>query len=314
MRTFVFALCVFFLGILSANGSDPQSTADNGPFLFSYFRDNGQDGLHLAWSKDGLVWKPLNSDKPLTKPVVGEKLMRDPSIVQGPDGVFHMVWSTGWWDTGFGYASSKDLIHWTAHKNIPVNADTPGAKNTWAPDLFYDAPTKRFVIVYSTTVPGRFPETEKGGDHNHRPYFVTTKDFQTFSKPEVFFNPGYNSIDGTLFEANGKITLIYKDERPGHKTLHATTTTEIGKPFAPATGSILDRDWVEGPTVLKVGKVWRLYYDCYTKGHYGAAESADGVTWRDITPSLQIPKGVRHGTAFAVSPQILENLLKLSGE
>jgi hypothetical protein len=62
---------------------------------------------------------------------------------------------------------------------------------------------------------------------------------------------------------------------------------------------------------LKVGNVWRLYFDCYTKGHYGAAESKDGSEWIDITEKLQTPPGMRHGTAFAVSPDILENLLRL---
>ena len=31
----------------------------SGPWVFSYFLDNGQDGLHLAYSRDGLTWTPL---------------------------------------------------------------------------------------------------------------------------------------------------------------------------------------------------------------------------------------------------------------
>ena len=29
-----------------------------GPWVFSYFLDNGQDGLHLACGRDGLKWMP----------------------------------------------------------------------------------------------------------------------------------------------------------------------------------------------------------------------------------------------------------------
>lgn len=37
--------------------------------------------------------------------------MRDPSICQGPDGIYHLVWTSSWTDRIIGYASSRDLIH-----------------------------------------------------------------------------------------------------------------------------------------------------------------------------------------------------------
>ena len=59
--------------------------------LFSFFRENGKDGFYRAYSYEGLSWKPLNHDKALLKPEVGqEKLMRDPCLYQAPDGVFHL--------------------------------------------------------------------------------------------------------------------------------------------------------------------------------------------------------------------------------
>jgi hypothetical protein len=156
-----------------------------GPFVFSCFRGNGEDGLHLAWSNDGLVWQSLNGDNPLTSPVVG-------------------------------------------------------------------------VLI-----------------------------------------------------ANNGVTMIYKDERPGHKRLHAVRAARFGEAWSAVTGPILDRDWVEGPSVLKVGDRWRLYFDCYSKGHYGAAESVDGIHWVDITAQLKMPEGARHGTAFPVTRDVLDRLLQL---
>ena len=290
--------------------SEDATSASEGCYLFSYFKANGEDGLHLAASRDGLKWESLNGDKPYTSPSIGGKLMRDPSIVQGPDGLFHMVWSSGWWDLGFGYASSRGLIHWSEHRFIPVNADVAGAKNTWAPDLYFDAKTQQFVITFATTVPGRFPETDQGGDHNHRLYWVMTKDFVSFSKPVIAYDPGFNSIDGTIVNMNDGLTMIYKDERLGHKRLLAATTSAIGDPWSRPGNPILERDWVEGPTVLKVGKAWRLYFDCYRDGHFGAAESVDGIQWTDITDLLKMPRGVRHGTAFRVSCEIFDSLTK----
>ena len=303
----MFAL-LLLCGLAQTPGEAGQPADGKGPFAFSYFLGNGEDGLHLAWSDDGLKWQPLKGGKSFLAPAVGGKLMRDPSIARGPDGVFHMAWTTGWWDRGFGHASSKDLLHWTEQKYIPVNEAVTGARNTWAPDLFYDRASKQFVVLYATTIPGKFPETDQGGDHNHRQYLVTTKDFKTFTAPVIPFNPGHNTIDGTLFETPKGLGLIYKDERPGHKRLHLTTSESLLKPWKVTGGPIVERDWVEGPTVLRVGRVWRVYFDCYTKGHYGTAESLDGISWKDISDQVSFPKGARHGTAFPLPPETLEGL------
>ena len=68
-------------------------------YLFSYFVGKSEDGLHLAYSYDGLKWEALNNNQSFLKPEVGkDKLMRDPSICQGPDGTFHMVWTSSWTD------------------------------------------------------------------------------------------------------------------------------------------------------------------------------------------------------------------------
>jgi len=294
--------------IASVTTCVPAASAAEGPFLFSYFKDDGADGLHLAWSEDGLAWESLRGDASFLTPRVGGVLMRDPSIVQAEDGVFHMVWTSGWWDKGFGHASSRDLVHWSEQRSIPVNEPVAGATNTWAPDVFFDASSRRFVIVFATTVPGRFPETDAGGDHNHRLYAVSTRDFQEFSTPRLVLDPGYNSIDGTLFSADGRLGMIYKDERPGHKRLHVAFASGVDGEWAIDEQPIIPRDWVEGPTALRVGGVWRLYFDCYTKGHYGAAESDDGVRWRDITDRVRFPAGARHGTAFPASRTLVESL------
>ena len=68
--------------------------AQKNVYLFSYFKGNGEDGLHLAYSYDGLQFKALKGDSSFLTPTVSkDKLMRDPCILKGPDGYFHMVWS-----------------------------------------------------------------------------------------------------------------------------------------------------------------------------------------------------------------------------
>ena len=78
-------------------------------YLFTSFHEPANEGLRLLYSKDGYHWK--TNDSVYLKPMIGkDKIMRDPSMLQGPDGTFHLVWTTEWkGGNGFGYASSKDL-------------------------------------------------------------------------------------------------------------------------------------------------------------------------------------------------------------
>lgn len=79
-------LVVPLLALCNACASPP--TADtSGHFLFSYFTGNGEDGLHLAYSRDGYAWTALNDGRSFLRPTAGkDRLMRDPSVTRGPDG------------------------------------------------------------------------------------------------------------------------------------------------------------------------------------------------------------------------------------
>lgn len=57
--------------------------------MFCYFKNNGEDALHLAFSNDGYIWKALFNDSFVLKPTVSkDKLMRDPCIIRGKDGIW----------------------------------------------------------------------------------------------------------------------------------------------------------------------------------------------------------------------------------
>lgn len=287
-------------------------------YLFCSFRGNGDDGLHLAWSADGLTWNALANDRSFLAPQPGvSRLMRDPCILQGPDGTFHMVWTGGWDGHSIGYAHSRDLVHWSAQKSIPVMQHEPTARNCWAPELVYDAGRKQFLIFWATTIPGRFPQTEASGDDgfNHRIYCTMTKDFQTFTPTRLFYDPGFNVIDATMIFAQGKYHLIVKDETrtPVRKNLRMADSARIDGPFGAASPPFT-RSWVEGPSALQVGQDWLVYFDCYTEGHYGAVKSRDLKTWEDITPQISFPPGTRHGTAFRVKRAVLAHLLELPAQ
>lgn len=292
-------------------------------YVFSYFVGNGEDGLHLLHSTDGLKWEKLADGKSLLKPEVGrDKLMRDPAICQGPDGKFHMVWTVSWGEKGIGYASSNDLIHWSEQKYLPVMEHEQDARNSWAPEAFYDADTKQFIIVWATTIPGRFPETEgqtkresKDPGYNHRMYYVTTPDFENFSETKLFYDQGFNVIDSTIVKDGERYAMILKNEtdRPykPEKNLRIAFAERALGPYGVASEPITGNYWAEGPTAIKVGDKWLVYFDKYTEHKYGLVTSSDLVVWADESDQLQMPGGVRHGTAFEVNEKVAKLLLEL---
>ena len=118
--------------------SGMASAQEDSVYLFSYFKASG-DGLHYAWSRDGLTWKPMFHDSLVLRPVVSrDKLFRDPCIVKGGDGNYHMVWTVSWNDRGIGYAYSTDLVNWSEQQFLPVMMHEDSARNTWAPEINYD--------------------------------------------------------------------------------------------------------------------------------------------------------------------------------
>ncbi|MBN2273990.1 MAG: glycoside hydrolase family 43 protein [Bacteroidales bacterium] len=286
-------------------------------YLFSYFTGNGEDGLHLAYSTDGLAWTALKEGKSFLSPSVGnDKLMRDPCIIKGHDGLFHMVWTSGWWDKHIGYASSPDLMHWSQQKAIPVMEHEPEARNCWAPEIFYDNNNKEYLIFWSTTIPGRHSEvatSEREKGLNHRIYYVTTSDFNKFSETNMFFNPDFSVIDATITEKDRKFYMIVKNENsnPPEKNLRVTSSSNAQGPYpvevsVPITGNY----WAEGPTCLQVGEYMHVYFDKYRDHQYGAIRSKDMKHWEDISDQVSFPQGIRHGTAFKVSERVYERLLE----
>lgn len=311
----------WILALLAALGFGACLKAESLPptvYLFSYFNNNGQDGLHLAWSRDGLKWEALNHDKSLLQPSVGKsKLMRDPCVAQGPDGTFHMVWTDSWNSKTIGYASTRDFISWSEQKAIPVMEHEPSAKNCWAPEIVYDNERKLFMIFWATTIPEKFDETWQGGkdDNNHRIYLTTTKDLKTFTPTELFFDPGFNVIDSTLLARDGKVYMISKDETKiptPMKNLRLAVAERYAGPYKLDPEPInAPGAWVEGPSAVNVGDYTYIYYDVYRQHRYGALRTRDMKTWEDVTDQLSMPKGIRHGTAFVVSSNVVQRLLEL---
>jgi hypothetical protein len=303
-----FILIVLFCTSLPGFAQNSDSV-----YLFSYFKENGEDGLHLAYSNDGFIWNTLRNDSSFLTPTAGkDKLMRDPCIVQGSDGMFHMVWTVSWNEKGIGYASSKDLIHWSEQKYIPVMEHEKGARNCWAPEIVYDADSKQYMIFWATTITGKFPETvsAKENAYNHRMYYALTKDFSTFSKTALLYDQGFNVIDATIIKHGSDYVMFLKDEtiEPPQKSIRIATSKKLNRGYSKPSPPITGNYWAEGPTCVKVNNEWIVYFDKYRDHQYGAVSSKDLKTWVDISEKVSLPEGLRHGTVFKVSREVFENL------
>ena len=319
MKIPLFVACISFLMMPLLPAQD-SSTPDIPAtcYLFAYFIDQ-KDGLHLAWSKDGLKWTAFKDgarEKTFLKPTVGkDQLMRDPCILLGPDNVFRLVWTDSWHDQTIGYSSSKDLLHWSDEQSLPVMESEPTTKNAWAPEVHYDAASKKYLIFWSSTIPGRFPDTDHtAGDLNHRIYLTTTTDFVTFTPTVLWFDPKFCAIDATLLPFNNTFYMIFKNETETPvpaKDLYLATSDKMMGPYSNITGPITTNppNWIEGPTAIQIGDKVIIYYDCYRAKHFGACESTDMQNWTDITPQLSLPKGIRHGTVIAVPGSVITNLM-----
>ena len=166
----------------SGEGAAPLNPAMAQRYIFSYFKGNGEDGLHLAYSEDGLAWRALNNDQPFFQPDrrQGEADARSVDrarprrhVPHGLDGRLERA--------GLRLRRVARPHHVDARALRPRHvARADGDEHVGAGDLLRLA-QGRYQIVWASTIPGRFPgdSTGGGGKYNHRLYYTTTKDFRT---------------------------------------------------------------------------------------------------------------------------------------
>lgn len=304
-------LLIIILGlvVIACKSTKNKSLAEsNDVYMFTSFHEPATDGLRYLYSTDGYHWDSIPGI--FLEPKVGlQQIMRDPSIAQGKDGTYHLVWTCSWkGDPAFGYSSSKDLINWTEQQHIKIMEHEPTTVNVWAPELFYDDEKDEFIVIWASTIPHRFEKGIEAEDNNHRLYYTKTKDFKDFSKPEVIYDPGYNSIDAIIAKVDtGNYAMVLKDNTRPNRFLEVAFSNSPTGPYSnktePFTGN-----FTEGPSVVKIGEEWIIYFDAYDKQSYDAVSTKDFKTFTDINDRISIPSGHKHGTIFKTTTEVLNKL------
>jgi len=298
----------------------PKKKKKPDPFLYAYHFGDGASGLHIAWSENGLKWQLLRNGKSVIKPGIGEYLMLDPHLSQSPDGMFHLVWSTGPNRKEIGYSYSKNLLEWSGQRVIPVMESDSLVLNIRAPELYYDADGQSFMVYWASTVPGKFKETEKQNDSlpngmkfNNRIYKKFSNDLRTWGPTELFFEPGFNCTDASIAIDSGRVMLFYKDATQMGKNIQ--NGIKMGTSGA-ATGGfskipllVSRRTWAESPTAIRIDSQFVVYFHKYKSRKMGAVVTKDFKKWKDISDTLSFPKGIGAGTVIRVPQNVLENLM-----
>ncbi|WP_238598026.1 glycoside hydrolase family 43 protein [Saccharothrix sp. ALI-22-I] len=263
-------------------------------------------GLHLAVSSDGLDWTPLNQNAPVVTPTQGTTGLRDPFIMRKQDGTFVVLATdlkgTNWaeqnqylhvWD-------SADLRGFTNYRRVKMHSL---ATHSWAPEAFWDPARGQYGIIYSAA---------SGG---HDVIMVNyTSDFTTVSAPQVFFDPGYNTIDGNLVSANGVNYLYFKNNN-NSTLLGARSTSLAPGSFQIYTGAISPGRGVEAPQIVKSNtqNVWYMWGDTWSpNGRFFAWQTTDlaSGTWTQLNDRAYTqPLNSKHLGITAITATEMSNLI-----
>lgn len=303
MKKYVWA-CICLLVMCSCNRS-----VDKEVYVFTSFHEPAIDGLRYLYSEDGIHWDSIPGV--WLQPEVGnQRVMRDPSMVRTPDGTFHLVWTSSWkGDLGFGYAQSKDLKNWSEQKFIPVMAHDTTTVNVWAPELFYDDVKEQMMVVWASCIPYKFEKGIEDEFNNHRLYYMTTKDFETFSETKLFYEPGFSVIDAIIVKrAPQDYVMVLKDNTRPNRNLKISFSESPEGPWGPASEPFTE-EFVEGPSAVKLNDGYWIYFDVYRKKIYGAMRTTDFIHFEDMTDQISIPTGHKHGTIFRAPQSLVNNLL-----
>ncbi|MFI6007420.1 glycoside hydrolase family 43 protein [Streptomyces sp. NPDC051243] len=297
-------------GVLTL-GSRSASAATTSPFVMAYFtqspRNLGTDyGLHLAVSTDALQWMPLNQNNPVVTPTAGDGGLRDPFILPKQDGTFVVMATnlkgTDWtkktpyihvWD-------SADLRSFDNYRLLKLHdMDT----HTWAPEAFWDPSRGQYALIYSAV---------NSSGHNVIMVNYTT-DFGTVTAPQVFFDPGYDIIDGTLAkDVNGVNYLYYK----GRNSLVGARSTSLAPGrFTQFTSGLAPQGGIEGPILAEASGTWYLWGDANALFYTWQTNDLSAGTWTSTDRRVYTqPLNSKHADIKPIPQTVYDNMVAKWGK
>ena len=147
-------------------------------------------------------------------------------------------------------------------------------------------------------------------DINHI-WSTTTTDFKTFTPSKLYYSTtGEDDIDATLLHDtdNNEWIMFIKDLTD--KYINMVKSKTLDGPWGPPTKNLTPKYLCEGPTSMRIGKYYHLYFDIYHDNRIGLVRSTDLIHWEDMTSHIKFPPKAKHGTIFKVTPDMVKMISK----
>ncbi len=316
------------------------SEDDYTDYFFAYFAGEGySDGeqIYFASSRDGMNWDDLNNNNPVLTSTLGEEGVRDPFIIRSPEGdKFYLIatdlkiYGNNDWNAAQNSGSqslmvweSTDLVNWSDQRMVEVSAEI-GAGCTWAPEATYDPATGEYVVYWASRTPSV--------DNKQRVYYAKTRDFYTFTEPQLYIEKDQSSIDTTMIENDGTYYRYTKNEGDSTNELGALTKTIFIEKSSSVLGEFTqipsdslnseDNQWVEGPTIFKLNSddvaedTWCLLVDDFGGIGYYPLLTTDLESGEFTAPeegTFKMPSRARHGTPIRVTAEEYARIMEAYG-
>ncbi|MGI3786761.1 MAG: glycoside hydrolase family 43 protein [Janthinobacterium lividum] len=312
---------------------------DADAFLFAYFvgqarPDSEQVYFAISELGDGLHYTSLNSSQPVLTSDVGESGVRDPFLVRNRlTDRFHVlatdlrVYPDSDWSRAQHFGSrdivifdSDDLVSWSPPRTVTLSG--PEAGCTWAPEAFFDADADAYVVIWASSL---FDDVSHAGETYQRMMYSLTRDFASFTPPEIYIDRGCSVIDATLLQHAGVTYRFSKDERARDAEVAGGKLVfeERGRRILDDNFQLIRRgigtgflDHGEGPIAFKApgADLWYLFIDEFDRRGYVAFSTTDldSGAWTPVVGAA-LPPGARHGSVLPISAAERRRLLHAYG-
>lgn len=304
------------------------------PYLFTHFKEKiTPDGeqVYFGISRDGISWEQVNNGNPILTSTMGQKGCRDIEIIRLHTGGFVILTTdlgiTYHFDENYNVDWKKmnsqgskclcmwktyDLVNFSEQKLIYFGRDDFGC--LWAPEVFFDEENEEYLIHWGSTV--------KEDNYTHMSiYCCTTKDFETFSEPKLYFTKENEILDSHIAKVGDTYHLFYKNSSNPPMNMHATSKNLYG-PFEhdKAFEEYMDKEIpkpgaYEAPTTytLPDGR-WCLLLDFFgcakeDMGYIPFVSSKPGdAELRRCDDILSFPYGFKHGRVIEITDEEYDRL------
>lgn len=303
-------------------------------YLFVHFREKTTpDGeqVYFGLSKDGYHWEPVNGGAPVLWAYYGDKGVRDFTITRCKEkGKFYIIatdlslsygmrnqYHHSWDEIGrngskcLALWESDDLTDWTEQRLVRLGNEDFGC--LWAPDIIYDREQGDYVLHWSSS-------HSANGYGSKGIYYSRTKDFQSFTEPEVLYRKEDSGvIDSAIYEEDGRYYLFVKSEANPAKII-LLAADQVTGPYERVESfdrsmETVESGLYEAPTAVRLedGK-WCLFLDYYGVPGEGqgyvpfVAESLKSGEFLRSDRAFSFPYGFKHGTILTITMEEYERI------